>query len=260
MASQPTLLIPGADACTPWPAPIRPEPPFPANEAFPASVPALLFGGGLDYLDVEAEKTLKPLFTNAPFIEIANGGHVTTLWTACGNQIAVRFLRTLNTGSTACAANTQGATGNPFGASAGVLQVQGVNGFPRKAAGARPATGVGSLHARRVAAVAWAAVEDGVYQLARAGNKGRGLRGGTFRAKAGKTKTTLTFTRAKFASDVPVSGTVTFTRATSRVSGTITVPLGKLTVSATLWSPKHPKATIRGTVGLDRVHAFAAAR
>ena len=62
IASQPVLLIPGADACTPWPAPARPEPPFPAEQPFPANVPALLMGGGLDYLDVAAERTLLPLF------------------------------------------------------------------------------------------------------------------------------------------------------------------------------------------------------
>ena len=247
IASQPVLLIPGADACTPWPAPLRPDPPFAPNQPFPANVPALLFGGGLDYLDVDAEKTLKPLFGNAPFIEIANGGHVTTLWTKCGNQIAVRFLGTLNPGSTACASNTAGATGNPFGGSSGELQIQGVNGFPQRAADARAATGAGSLRARRVAAVAWATVEDAAYQLVRGGgNKGRGLRGGTYRAKIGKTKSTITFVRAKFATDVPVSGKVTFTPATSKLAGTVTAAGDKFTVSGTLWSIKHPKATIRG--------------
>src|SRR4051794_23753712 len=96
VASQPVLLIPGADACTPWPAPLRPEPPFPPGQRFPANVPALLFGGGLDYLDVAAERTLLPLFTNARFINIANGGHLSTFWTPCGNRIAVTFLATLS--------------------------------------------------------------------------------------------------------------------------------------------------------------------
>jgi hypothetical protein len=61
VASQPVLLIPGAHACTPWPAALRPEPPFPRKQPWPAGVPALLMGGGLDYLDVAAERTLLPL-------------------------------------------------------------------------------------------------------------------------------------------------------------------------------------------------------
>src|SRR3954469_1484685 len=89
IASQPVLLVPGADACTSWPAPTRPEPPFPPGQPFPAGIPALLFGGGLDYLDVAQERTLLPLFAGAKFVTVANGGHVTTLWSRCAAGVAV---------------------------------------------------------------------------------------------------------------------------------------------------------------------------
>lgn len=90
IASQPVLLIPGADACVPWPTPHRPEPPFPVNQAFPANVPALLLGGGLDYLDINTERSLIPLFPSGKFVTVANAGHVTTFWNPCAQAIALR--------------------------------------------------------------------------------------------------------------------------------------------------------------------------
>ena len=86
----PVLLIPGADACVPWPSPVRPEPPFPDNQPFPANVPALLLGGGLDYLDINSERSLMPLFPSGKFVSVANAGHVTTLWNPCAQAIALR--------------------------------------------------------------------------------------------------------------------------------------------------------------------------
>lgn len=270
IASQPVLLIPGADACTPWPTPTRPEPPFPPDQPFPAGVPALLFGGGLDYLDVTQERTLLPLFPSARFVEVANGGHVTTLWTGCGARIAIRFLSTLHAGDTACAANPRAATANPFGTATGKLQLQGVARFPLHAATALPAPvqsprrDASTLPERRVAAVAWATVEDAVYRLPRlSGNRGRALRGGTFMVKRGKTTTTITFRRARFSRDVAVTGVASLDRATSRLAGRITVSgarSGTLRLRATLWDPHDSGATLRGTIGGDPVALLAPAR
>ena len=211
VASQPVLLIPGADACTSWPAPRRPEPPFPPEQPWPAGVPALLMGGELDYLDVAAERTLLRVFpAGTPFVTIANGGHVTSLWSPCAAGIAVHFLQTLQPGDTTCASDTRGPTGMPFGAALGTLQIQGVSGFPRRA----------GRHPRRVAALAWATVRDAAYRSFRlAGPKGRGLRGGTFRLR----KDRIVLRGARFARDVRVTGSVAFKRATSRVTGTVRV-------------------------------------
>jgi pimeloyl-ACP methyl ester carboxylesterase len=251
VASQPVLLIPGADACTPWPAPVRPEPPFPPRQPWPAGIPALLMGGGLDYLDVAAERTLLPLFpAGTPFVTIANGGHVTSLWSNCAAGIAVHFLETLKPGDTRCAANTKGQTAMPFGAALGKLQIQGVSGFPRRA----------GRHPRRAARLAWDAVEDAVYQSFRlTGRTGRGLRGGTFTLH----KDRIVLHGARFATDVRVTGKVTFTRTTSRVRGTIRLAgalRGRLRVTATLWDARHPKAFVKGTVGGRRVAIRPAAR
>lgn len=251
VASQPVLLIPGADACTPWPAPRRPEPPFPPRQPWPAGIPALLMGGGLDYLDVAAERTLLPLFpAGTPFVTIANGGHVTSLWSDCAAGIAVHFLETLSPGDTRCASNTRGQTGMPFGSAQGKLQIQGVSGFPRRA----------GRHPRRVAALAWDTVEDAVYQSFRlTATKGRGLRGGRFTLRKDK----IVLHRARFADDVRVTGHVTFARATSRVTARVTVTgalRGSLRMRATLWNARHPKASVKGKVGGRRLSIRPAAR
>jgi hypothetical protein len=47
----------GRVRCVPWPTRTRPNPPFPEGQPFPAGVPALLLGGGLDYLDVNGDGT-----------------------------------------------------------------------------------------------------------------------------------------------------------------------------------------------------------
>ena len=138
----------------------------------------------------------------------------------------------------------------PFGSALGKLQIQGVSGFPRRA----------GKHPRRVAALAWAAVEDAVYQSFRlTGKKGRGLRGGKFTLRKGK----IVLHGARFADDVRVTGKVRFARAASRVTGRIAVRgalRGALRVSATLWDAKHPKASVKGTVAGKRLSIRPAAR
>jgi hypothetical protein len=115
-----------------------------------------------------------------------------------------------------------------------------------------------------VAAVAWAAVEDAVYQTPRlTATTGRGLRGGTYKVKHGKAKTTITYRRARFSRDVAVSGAASLDIATSRLTGRITVAgalSGTLQLRATLWDPDKRNATIRGTLGGQRVALLAPAR
>jgi hypothetical protein len=259
IASQPVLLIPGADACVPWPAPARPEPPFPVDQAFPANVPALLLGGGLDYLDINSERSLIPLFPSGKFVTVANAGHVTTFWNPCAQAIALRFLQTLHTGDTSCAGDTTGAMGNPFGAATGKLQLRGLASFPSLARQAEPAENDPthdlrtSRSDRRIANVAWLTVTDAVYRLPRmSGASGRGLRGGGYTVTNTPTGTRINYQRAQFTDDVYVSGHVTLD-ATNALSGTITLigPHGRtatLTIRAILWDPAHPLVSLRGTI------------
>jgi len=112
-----------------------------------------------------------------------------------------------------------------------------------------------------VAAVAWAAVEDAIYQAPRlTAATGRGLRGGTFKVKHATAATTVTYRGVRFARDVAVSGVASLDLATSRLTARISVAgalSGTLRLRATLWDPANPDATIRGTLG-DRAIALRA--
>jgi pimeloyl-ACP methyl ester carboxylesterase len=259
IASQPTLLIPGADACVPWPKPIRPNPPFPDNQAFPAGVPALLLGGELDYLDINSERSIMSLFKSATFVTVANGGHPTTFWNPCAQAIAVRFLRTLHTGDTRCAADRNGAMGNPFGAATGKVQLQGVAKFPTRARHAIPAQndpahGLRTPRSdRRIAKVAWLTVVDAVYRLPRmTGTTGRGLRGGSYTVTRTGQTTSLNYRQARFTNEVYISGHITLDPG-NRLTGLVTVAgpcrrIGTLTIKAMLWDPSHPLASLQGNL------------
>jgi pimeloyl-ACP methyl ester carboxylesterase len=257
IASQPVLLVPGGDACVPWPKPTRPEPPFPVNQPFPANIPALLLGGGLDYLDINAERSLMPLFPSGTFVDVESAGHITTFWNPCAQAIALHFLATLQTGDTSCAANPLGAMGNPFGSATGKLQLQGAGKFPTRANDAVPARedpgrdlDTSRLDAQ-VANVAWLTVVDAVYRLPRmTGNTGRGLRGGSYAVTKSTAATTITYRRAQFTDDVQISGRATLD-SDNRLEATVTVKgpdgeNGTLTIDATLWDPAQPTAALRG--------------
>ena len=111
-------------------------------------------------------------------------------------------------------------------APAGELQIQGVGRFPRRAAGRLPSEARRTRATTRAhrshgawAAVAWAAVEDAVYQTPRlAATTGRGLRGGTYKVKRGKATMKITYRRARFSRDVAVSGVASLDIATSRLT------------------------------------------
>ncbi|MBN9608437.1 MAG: hypothetical protein BGO26_19625 [Actinobacteria bacterium 69-20] len=269
IASQPTLLIPGADACVPWPAPQRPEPPFPPDEPFPSTVPALLLGGGLDYLDINSERSLMPLFRGDAFVTVQNAGHVTSYWNDCARSIITRFFATLRPGDTRCAANTQGQMANPFGAATGRVQLQGVAAFPATAARAPTPRAMpgsrGSVLDRKIAGVAESAVLDAVYHSARmTGTTGRGLHGGTYRVSHAAGATTFTLQGVRFTEDVAVSGDVRLDSA-NRLTAALTVvgprgTRGRFEVHATLWEPDRPWATVTGSVAGRTIRVTAPAR
>jgi pimeloyl-ACP methyl ester carboxylesterase len=259
IASQPVLLIPGADACVPWPKPVRPVAPFPAGQHFPRNVPALLLGGQLDYLDLNSERSLIPLFPSGRFVTVANAGHVTTFWNPCAQAIALHFLRTLHTGRTSCAANPLGAMGNPFGGATGKLQLRGVGRFPLTAGQAPPAAddrsvpGRAPTYDRRIADVAWLTVTDAVYRLPRmTGATGRGLRGGSYTVSTTGAGTAITFDKARFTTDVRITGQASLDANALIAHVVVTGPRGRtgvLDIRAVLWDPAHPRASVRGTLG-----------
>ncbi len=271
VASQPVLLIPGADACVPWPSPVRPTAPFPVNQPFPASVPALVLGGQLDYLDLKGERELMPLIPNGTFVPVANAGHVTTFWNPCATSIAVTFLATLSPGNTSCAGDPNGAMGFYGFQQPGVLQLQGVGRFPARAADeipARPASAADRGHwlDRKVAAVTVATVQDAIYTIPRlTGPTGVGLRGGSFAVTASATARTVTYRGSRFARDVAVSGRAVLQTATAGLTASVSVAgpcgsSGRLTITATMWNPAHPWAHVTGTLGGRHIDELVAAR
>jgi pimeloyl-ACP methyl ester carboxylesterase len=265
MASQPIVIAPGADACVSWPAPTRPDPPFPANQPFPANVPALLLGGGLDYLDVNAERQLIPRFPHAQFVEVASAGHPAGLWSPCARAIELHFLETLQTGDTSCAADPAGPMHNPFSGATGILQLQGLANFPRVANQAIPARVDLGGHDRttrsdrRIASVAWSTVEDAIYRVPRmTGRRGRGLRGGSYTVIRTAKRTTITYRSARFSNDVAVSGRAVLDGATQALDARVTVDGpgardGTLSFDGVLFDPTHPNARVRGTIGAREV-------
>jgi pimeloyl-ACP methyl ester carboxylesterase len=260
VTSQPVLILPAAAACVPWPAPVRPNAPFPQDQPFPADVPALLLGGGLDYLDLNSERQLIPLVPSGTFVDVANAGHITGAWNPCANGIIVHFMETRSPGDTSCAADTKGAMHQPFGSATGTLQLQGVGRFPLEVADAVPASvdpaGADdtTLSDRRIASTAWAAVEDAFYRVPRmTGGRGRGLRGGAYTVARGAGTIGIDFAGASFSADVPVTGHAALDQATNTLDATVQVTTAKgaiatLTMHAVLWDPAHPTAALRGTI------------
>src|SRR3954454_14523515 len=249
------------DLCIYWPSPSRPNPAFPANQPFPVGAPALVLHGDLDVTSLEDTNALVSLFpAGTPFVEVANAGHVTGLWNDCAAGITLHFIETLQAGDTSCAADMTAPMHQPFGAATGLVQLQGVGRFPRRAKQAIPdlpdpsATDHTKPRDRRVASVAWSAVADAVYRSLRmTGTAGRGLRGGSYAVSKSETATDIDLTGIRFANDVAISGHATLDRTTSTLDATISVNGpgsrdGTLTLHGILWNPGHPTGQIRGSL------------
>ena len=270
IASQPVLLVPGADACIRWPRTSADRVRAPNYQPFPSRVPALPLGGGLDHLDINTERTLIPLFPSGKFVTVANAGHVTTFWNPCAQAIALRFLTTLRTGDTRCASDTTGAMHNPFTNATGKLQLQGLASFPDSARDAQPAHPTrppsGTRLDLRIANVAWLTASDAVYRLPRmTGVTGRGLRGGSYTVSRDKHGTRITYHRAKFVNDEYVSGQEATLTTANRFYGTLSIVapdggVGTLHIDAILWDPAHPRASITGVIGGTPIAAFTQTR
>jgi hypothetical protein len=134
---------------------------------------------------------------------------------AAAARVVRRFIRTLSAGDTGCASR--------------IKEVSTVDSFPRSAAAAglaRSRSGDASRpRARRAAAVAAATVADAIQRWANNfSGVGRGLRGGRW-SYSGDDTVSFRLRRVRFADDVAVSGTATWTissgavRADLRVAG-----------------------------------------
>ena len=237
----------GARACLNWPAPARPDPPVPAGTSYPA-VPTLVLDGDLDNITtVPQAREVASRFPRSTFVETANTIHISALGDRddCAQPMVRRFVRTLSAGDTSCARR--------------IAEVRTVDTFPRRAASAEPArprAGDRSrVGARRVAAVAAATVADAIqrWQL-NSGGADRGLRGGRW-SYTGERIVRFRFRRARFARDVPVSGTATWRLSDGAVRARLRLPgRGRLRAR---WSTQRPLAVaaLDGRLGGRKLRA-----
>jgi pimeloyl-ACP methyl ester carboxylesterase len=237
----------GAAACLRWPGARVADPVLPPGAAYP-DVPALVLNGDLDNITTTAQaREVAARFPRSTYVEVVNSVHVTALGDRddCAAPIVRRFIRRLNPGDTSCAAR--------------IAEVRTVDSFPRRAAEAEPATPLpgdgSSAGARRAASVAAATVADAITRWAiNYSGTSRGLRGGRW-SYTGDRVVRFRFSRARFARDVPVSGTATWRIADGAVRARLRLPgRGRLRAR---WSMQRPLAvaTLTGRLGSGRLRA-----
>jgi hypothetical protein len=249
------------DQCVEWPLPPLSHPAsqvVPDNPQYP-DVPALIISGELDNITTPADgAAVARAFKRGTRVLIANSFHVNALPHArsgCGAEIARRFIETLTTGDTGCAA--------------AVPPVRLVPRFATHAAELEPATALPGNQSnpedlRRV----HAAVQTAGDVLARLGanttGRGVGLRGGTFRVETDSSGVHVTLDKVRWTEDLQISGRIDAPR-TRRGAVRATLELhdrerriGKLTIE---WPEgvATPSALIHGSLDGLRVQARVAA-
>jgi pimeloyl-ACP methyl ester carboxylesterase len=230
--------------CLQWPAPNDPTPVFTPGARMP-DVPVLVVAAMLDTQTTLAQnRFVAGQFPHSRLVVLRNGGHPPGAFSPCSPRIYTRFVETLNAGDTSCV--RRGDADRPA-----------VRAFPRRAADAPEATRRGGDRSRapqrRVASVAWGAVQDALRQSFRlpdlAKGTGAGLRGGrfdeTFDFDRGAQRIVLR--GVKFSADVAVDGRVDV--AGSDLSATLTVASpagdGTLRLRGRWFTPDRKAGTIR---------------
>jgi pimeloyl-ACP methyl ester carboxylesterase len=245
------------DQCVEWP--VAP-PSHPASHVVGADpqypdIPALIISGELDNMTTPADGAqVARAFKHGRQIRIANSFHVNALPRArsiCAAQIVRRFIVSLATGDTACAA--------------GVPALRLVPRFALHSSQLAPATALpgnqaGTEQLRQVSAALLCAGDV----LARLGGnstgQGVGLRGGSFRIAGDAAGTHLSLDQVRWTDDVSVSGKID--KASSR-TGIVRAVLelqgsdgtaGQVTIQ---WreGSADPSASIRGKMGTAAVVA-----
>jgi hypothetical protein len=155
------------------------------------------------------EETTKvaALFPNSTFVTIPEAGHESIFWSPCAGELASQFIENLQVDTGFCSSSPE-------------TVVQAVGRFPLFASQARPAdvdpsgnNQIGTVE-RKVATVAVASMTDALQRTQFGSGDGVGLRAGTFHTDYTDTSFIVTLSGSSFASDVMVSGTVTWAVAT----------------------------------------------
>jgi len=233
-----------------WPAnapasgqPIAPDAPL-------TTAPTLVISGDLDVVTTPQEsRQVASQFTNARFVRIANGFHVNALASlnGCAASFYARFVLTLDPGDTSCAST--------------LPRVRTVARFARTALALDPATArTGNTgdqsDLRQANAVAQTAGDAVVRWWINLTGQATALRGGTYAyAYPSATDVVITLDRARWCSDLAVSGTVRWDQPSGRVRADLTTTAGGRWNIA--WNENAPEAlaTINGSVGGRLVRA-----
>jgi pimeloyl-ACP methyl ester carboxylesterase len=189
--------------CLWWQKPEPSSPVAPDHAIYP-HVPTLVLQGDIDNV-VPPEETAKvvALFPNSTPVTVVEAGHETVFWTQCARNLVPEFIETLRVADTSCAATPE-------------IVWPAVGRFPLLANDARPAevnsNGANQigLAERKVVTVSVAAATDALQRSFIGPGDGVGLRAGTFHTNFGATGWTTTLTGCAFATDVTVSGTITW--------------------------------------------------
>ena len=241
--------------CFWWQRPNSPSPVAPDQATYP-NAPTIVLNGDMDS-DVPLEETNKVavLFPNSTFVTIPEAGHESIFWSPCAGELASQFIENLQADASFCSSSPE-------------TVFQAVGRFPLFASQAQPAAvdpsgnnQVGSVE-RKVATVAVATVTDALQRSLSPSSDGVGLRAGTFHTEFTDTSFIVTLSGSSFASDVTVSGTVTWAIA---IDASLVADLqvaGSGTKGGTLhiegvWLPPGHRAVgqfkVTGTLGGHRV-------
>lgn len=246
------------DECVEWPRPPQfpPSPLIFAAASYP-DVPMLVVSGELDNMTSVADGSdVAGHFPHAQHLVVANSFHVNALphaRSACAAVLVRRFMESLATGDTSCAA--------------AVPPVRLVPAFARttgELSAARPAAGnqVGEAGLRVVTAALLTAEDVIARAVENGAGPGIGLRGGTFAASAAGRRYRLTLSEIRWTEDVAVSGRIDSPGRTGvvRAEFELRVPTGRGTLELE-WpeGASGAHATARGSLSGKPVVAEAPA-
>lgn len=239
--------------CLNWPVPLQAYPPgqpVPPGTKFP-NVPVLVISGEIDTITPAAQGAkAAALFPHATQVVMANSAHVDAIDDPfdCASRIARRFVETLQTGDTSCAA--------------ALPELRTVPRFVRHARDLAPADPLpGNQGGDRQLRATAAAVQTVGDALARTlwdpGPKVLGLRGGSFTFAFAGNAYDLQLSDARWSEDLAVSGTARSVLGTGVVESRISiqgVSNGTLFIRWRSYD-RHAIATATGTVDGETVRA-----
>jgi len=205
--------------CLEWPKPPPGTsfgPPRPLGGAYPG-VPTLVLSGELDTITTAAEGDMvAELFPRSRHIVVANGLHVVggAGPDSCGAQLVRHVVRT--GGIAIPPALEECAATAPL--------IRAVGTYPRELAGVQLPAGVADDERSRATVTAANTAADLIDRWWQGySDTGFGLRGGEWRY-SGTKRVRFTLDAVKLVRDLPVSGTVTWHRATGKVSVDLRLP------------------------------------